>query len=337
MRTAVTASKQVMKNNMSRMSSSMSRTSRAFARFFPALSDRAPLLALAIAMISSACGGEGTDSPPVSSPPPPQPAGPGIPAISETGGIPSGYHVVWSDEFDVAGLPDATKWSYDIERNSAGWYNNEQQYYANARAENSRVENGLLVITARKEDLSVAGLSDWSGQKYSSARLFTRDKASWRYGFIEVRAKLPCGVGSWPAIWTLSTPPQTGWPDDGEIDIMEHVGFDHGVVHGTVHTGAYNHVRGNQRGATTTIPDLCAEFHRYQLTWTATRITIGVDDRNYYQYSNDNSGNAEWPFESPQFLILNVAVGGDWGGQMGVNDAIFPIEMQIDYVRVYQP
>ena len=337
MRTAVTASKQVMKNNMSRMSSTMSRTSRAFARFFPALSDRAPLLALAIAMISSACGGEGTDSPPVSPPPPPQPAGPGVPAISETGGIPSGYHVVWSDEFDVAGLPDATKWSYDIERNSAGWYNNELQYYANARAENSRVENDLLVITARKEDLSVAGLSDWSGQKYSSARLMTRDKASWRYGFIEVRAKLPCGVGSWPAIWTLSTPPQTGWPDDGEIDIMEHVGFDHGVVHGTVHTGAYNHVRGNQRGATTTIPDLCAEFHRYQLTWTATRITIGVDDRNYYQYSNDNSGNAEWPFESPQFLILNVAVGGDWGGQMGVNDSIFPIEMQIDYVRVYQP
>ena len=109
----------------------------------------------------------------------------------------------------------------------------------------------MLVITARREDLSTAGLPDWSGQRYSSARLITRDKAAWTYGFFEVRAKLPCGVGTWPAIWMLSTPPQTRWPDDGEIDIMEHVGFDPGVVHGTVHTGAYNHTRGNQRSATT--------------------------------------------------------------------------------------
>jgi beta-glucanase (GH16 family) len=288
-------------------------------------------------MLSSACGGGESGSPPVSSPPPSQPTGPGSPAINETGGIPAGFRLTWSDEFEVAGLPDAAKWNYDTERNAAGWYNNELQYYANARAENSRVENGFLTITARKEDLAALGVNDWSGQRYSSARLITRDKASWRYGFLEVRAKLPCGTGSWPAIWMLSTPPQNAWPDDGEIDIMEHVGFDPGVVHGTVHTGAFNHTRGNQRSATTTITDLCAEFHRYQLTWTASRITIGVDDRNYYQYSNDLSGNAEWPFDSPQFLILNIAVGGDWGGQMGVNDAIFPVEMQVDYVRVYQP
>jgi beta-glucanase (GH16 family) len=243
---------------------------------------------------------------------------------------------VWSDEFDVAGLPDAAKWSYDTERNSAGWYNNELQYYSNARAENSRVENGMLIVTARREDLSTLGLGDWSGQRYSSARLITRDKASWTYGFIEVRAKLPCGRGTWPAIWTLSTPPQSSWPDDGEIDIMEHVGFDAGVVHGTVHTGAYNHTRGNHRSATTNVPDACGEFHRYQLRWTNMRITVGVDDRNYFQYSNDGSGNAEWPFDSPQYLILNIAVGGDWGGQMGVDDTIFPVQMEIDYVRVYQ-
>jgi beta-glucanase (GH16 family) len=295
------------------------------------------LLAVTAAIFSSACGGEGSGSPPVSSPDPPQSTGPGTPAISETGGIPPGYRLVWSDDFDVAGLPDAAKWSYDTERNAAGWYNNELQYYAQARAENSRVVNGMLEITARKEDLSSAGFGDWSGQKYSSARLFTRGKASWTYGFVEVRAKLPCGTGSWPAIWTLSNPPQTAWPDDGEIDIMEHVGFDQGVVHGTVHTGAYNHVRGNDKSATINIPDLCNEFHRYQLGWTASRITLGVDDHNYYQYSNDGSGNAEWPFDSPQFLILNIAVGGDWGGQQGVNDTIFPITMQIDYVRVYQP
>jgi len=298
---------------------------------------RAPVLALAVALLSSACGGEGTGSPPVSSPTPPQPTGPGTPGINETGGIPTGYRLAWSDEFDVAGLPDSSKWNYDIERNSAGWYNNELQYYGNARIENSKVENGMLVITARREDLSTAGLPDWSGQRYSSARLVTRDKASWTYGFIEIRAKLPCGVGTWPAIWTLSMPPQTGWPDDGEIDIMEHVGFDPGVVHGTVHTGAYNHTRGNHRSATRNVADACDEFHRYQVTWSASRITVGIDDLNYFQYSNDNSGNAEWPFDSPQYLILNIAVGGDWGGQQGVNDAIFPVQMEVDYVRVYQP
>ncbi len=295
------------------------------------------VVAITAAIFSSACGGGGNGSPPVSSPPPPQPTGPGNPVINETGGIPSGYQLVWADEFDVPGLPNDTKWSYDIERNFAGWYNNELQYYGNARTENSVVENGFLVITARREDLSAAGLTDWGGQRYSSARLLTRGKGDWTYGFMEIRAKLPCGRGSWPAIWTLSSPPQTAWPDDGEIDIMEHVGVDQGVVHGTVHTGAYNHTRGNQRGNQTTLPDACTEFHRYQLTWTANRITIGVDDRNYFQYSNDGSGNAEWPFNSPQFLILNIAVGGDWGGQQGVDDSIFPIRMEVDYVRVYQP
>jgi beta-glucanase (GH16 family) len=248
--------------------------------------------------------------------------------------MPAGFRLVWADEFDVDGLPNNSKWDYDIERNQAGWFNNELQYYSNARLENSKVEAGNLIITARKEDLSTA--SDWGGQHYTSARLFTRGKASWTYGFIEVRAKLPCGVGSWPAIWALSAPPQSTWPDDGEIDIMEHVGFDQGVVHGTVHTGAYNGSRGNQRSAQTVVPDACNEFHRYQLTWSASRITVGIDDHNYYSYRNDNSGNAEWPFDSAQFLILNIAVGGDWGGQQGVNDAIFPIEMQVDYVRVYQ-
>jgi len=114
------------------------------------------VIAVTAAIFSSACGGEGSGSPPVSSPPPPQPTGPGQPAIAETGGIPSGFHVVWADEFDTAGLPDSAKWSYDIERNAAGWFNNELQYYANARLENSSIEGGLLVITARREDLSTA-------------------------------------------------------------------------------------------------------------------------------------------------------------------------------------
>ena len=336
MHSAFTASKLVMTRKLSRLSPLMSRARRIFQRLFPRFGGGATLLALAAAALSSACGGGDSGTPPVAPSPPPRPTGPGAPAISETGGIPSGFRLAWSDEFDVAGLPDAARWSYDTERNSAGWYNNELQYYADARSENSRVENGMLTITARREDLSAAGLSDWSGQRYSSARLITRDKATWTYGFVEVRAKLPCGRGSWPAIWMLSKPPQTHWPDDGEIDIMEHVGFDAGVIHGTVHTGAYNHTRNNAMTATTTVADACNEFHRYQMTWTAARITVGVDDHNYYQYSNDGTGNAEWPFDSPQYLILNVAVGGDWGGQMGVDDTIFPVHMEIDYVRVYQ-
>jgi beta-glucanase (GH16 family) len=294
------------------------------------------VVAITTAIFSSACGGGGAGSPPVSSPPPPQPTGPGTPAINEAGGIPAGFRLVWSDEFEAAGLPDPGKWSFDTDRNFAGWYNNELQYYAEARAENSRVENGNLVITARREDLSTSGLADFGGQRYSSARLVTRGKAAWTYGFIEVRARLPCGTGSWPAIWMLSSPPQTRWPDDGELDIMEHVGFDPGVVHATAHTGAFNHARGNHRTATTTVADACDAFHRYQLHWSASRITVGVDDRNYYQYSNDGSGNAEWPFDSPQYLILNVAVGGDWRGQRGVDDAIFPVTLEVDYVRVYQ-
>jgi beta-glucanase (GH16 family) len=108
------------------------------------------------------------------------------------------------------------------------------------------------------------------------------------------------------------------------------------VIHATAHTCAFNHLRGNHRTSTTTIQDACTAFHRYQLHWKANRIAVGDDDRNYYQYSNDGSGNAERPFESPQFLILNIAIGGDWGGQMGVNDAIFPVTMEVDYVRVYQ-
>lgn len=287
----------------------------------------------AFAALVSACGGGSSEA---SAPPQLVAAGPGVAAISEAGGLPVGYNLVWSDEFDVAGPPDATKWAYDTSRNPTGWANHELQYYAAARPENSRVVGGNLVIEARHEDLTLAQFPDWGGQHYTSARLVTRNLATWTYGFVEARARLPCGVGTWPAIWMLSSLPEATWPAGGEMDFMEHVGFDPGVIHGTVHTTDYNGKLGNQRTATTLMPDVCSSFHRYQLTWTPTRITMGMDDHNYFQYSNDGSGSAEWPFDSPQFLILNIAVGGDWGGQHGVDDTIFPVNMEIDYVRVYQ-
>jgi enterochelin esterase-like enzyme/beta-glucanase (GH16 family) len=255
-------------------------------------------------------------------------------AIDEAGGPPTNYRLVWSDEFDIDGLPSPADWVYDVALNRRGWANEELQYYSAARRENSRIENGRLIIEARRESTST--FADTGGQQYTSARLITRGRHAWKYGFFEIRAKLPCGRGSWPAIWTLGEP-EARWPERGEIDIMEHVGFDPGVVHGTVHTKAYNHVNGTHRSASVSIPDACSAFHRYQLTWTPERIVVGHDDRNYFEFRREPAGGSDaWPFDAPQYLLLNIAVGGTWGGQKGVDDAIFPVQMEVDYVRVYQ-
>jgi beta-glucanase (GH16 family) len=249
------------------------------------------------------------------------------------GGVPAGWKLAWADEFSVDGLPDPAKWDYDTGANKTGWYNRELQYYARARLENSRVADGKLVIAARREKMSSA--RDYGGQAYTSARLLTRGLAQWTYGFVEVRAKLPCGLGTWPAIWMLGTD-GGDWPAMGEIDIMEHVGRKPGEVLGTVHTTAYNHAINTQKGDALMVPDACIAFHNYQLTWTADSILIGVDDKNFFRFANPKDGDRrKWPFDSPQYLILNVAVGGDLGGP--VDDAIFPVQMEIDYVRVYKP
>ena len=245
--------------------------------------------------------------------------------------------LVWSDEFNLDGLPDATRWDYDTERNTAGWFNNELQYYARNRLENARVEGGRLIITARKEDLRSA--ADYGGQHYTSARMITRGKASWTYGFVEVRAKLPCGLGTWPAIWMLGTGGR--WPEDGEIDILEQRGTSVGAkteVLGTIHTRAYNYFNGTLgvgQGASTTVADACTAFHNYQLTWSADRIQIGVDGVNYFEFVNPKNGDSNrWPFDNPQFLILNLAIGGDLGG--AVDPGFSTQQMEVDYVRVYQ-
>jgi beta-glucanase (GH16 family) len=242
-------------------------------------------------------------------------------------GVPAGYALVWSDEFDIDGLPDPARWDYDTDRNRLGWYNNELQYYARDRLENARVSGGRLIITARRESLST--LPDWGGQGYSSARLVTRGKASWTYGFMVVRAKLPCGAGTWPAIWTLGT--RGTWPDDGEIDIMEQVGSNPTRVFGTLHTLQSG---GVGTGGETRVADACTAFHDYQLSWAPGRIEIGIDGQVYYQATNPGTGYAAWPFDYPQYLLLNIAIGGVLGG--AVNNAIFPVTMEVEYVRVYQ-
>lgn len=235
----------------------------------------------------------------------------------------------FADEFDARIEPRT--WRYDVSRNRQGWANNEKQYYSEARPENARVENGALVIEARRERLAEA--RDHGGQDYTSARLISRRAMS--YGFYEVRAQLPCGRGIWPAAWLL---PATGnWPDMGEIDVVEMVGWDPNVVHATLHSGAFNHAKGTQRGAQRRVPTACTEFHTYQLDWQPDAITIGVDGRGYMRVRNDQpGGHAAWPFTRPYQLILNVAVGGDWGGQKGIDDVRFPQAMRVDYVRYWQ-
>ena len=240
---------------------------------------------------------------------------------------PAVYRLVWADEFDVPGLPDATRWDYDTGRNHDGWYNHEKQYYSRARLANSEVRDGRLVITARRETMMQA--ADWGGQAYTSARLLTRGKASWTYGFFEVRAKMPCGQGTWPAIWMLGL---GEWPAAGELDILEHVGSEPARVFSTVHTTSGS--GGQGVGGGSRLADACSVFHDYQMLWTQERLTFGVDGHVHHVYENRGSGAAQWPFDAPQFLILNLAIGGDLGGS--VDDTIFPLRFEIEHVRVWQ-
>jgi beta-glucanase (GH16 family) len=237
--------------------------------------------------------------------------------------------LVWSDEFDYNGLPSEAKWSYDTAGNESGWGNNESQFYTQARSKNVQVKDGFLSITAHKED--------YKGFKYTSARLITKQKGDWLYGRIEVRAKLPDGRGMWPAIWMLPTDWAYGaWPKSGEIDIMENVGYDPYVIVGSAHTEAYNHTIGTHKNGKTTIPTCYSDFHVYAVEWEAKEFRVYVDDIHYFTFKNEGSGYKVWPFDKRFHLLLNVAVGGNWGGAQGIDDSVFPRTMVVDYVRVYQ-
>ncbi len=228
--------------------------------------------------------------------------------------------LVWSEEFNKPGQPDPKKWDYEL-----GFVrNNEMQYYTRDRRENARVEGGHLVIEARKEA--------YENAQVTSASLTSRQ--SWTYGRIEVRAKIPTGRGTWPAIWMLGTNiRQIGWPACGEIDIMENVGFDPDRIFCTVHT---RNAEGKHaaKGANIVAEKPYDDFHVYALDWDAKRMVFTYDGKHVLTYDND--GTNPWPFDKPQYLLLNLAIGGAWGAQKGVDDAIFPSRYLIDYVRVYQ-
>src|SRR6218665_1166040 len=234
---------------------------------------------------------------------------------------------VWSEEFDYTGAPDPNTWTYDL--GGSGWGNNELEVYTNELS-NAEVKDGVLTITARKETRE--------NRNYTSARLISKGKGDFLYGRAEIKAKLPSGKGTWPAIWMLPTAPWAygEWPKSGEIDIMEHVGYDPNVVHFSVHTEAYNHKIGTQKTTTRTISTAMSDFHLYRVDWTPYAVRGFFDDAQVFSFTNDGKGYKSWPFDKTFHLLLNVAVGGDWGGAQGVDDTVFPAAMVIDYVRLYK-
>jgi beta-glucanase (GH16 family) len=251
------------------------------------------------------------------------------PAKEETTPELKDWELVWSDEFDYSGLPDSGSWAYDV--GGHGWGNQEKQYYTEARTENARVENGMLIIEARQESMDT--------NDYTSARLVTRGKNEWLYGRFEIRAKLPRGTGTWPAIWMLAAMQSYGdsyWPHNGEIDIMEHVGFNQGFIHASAHSLKYFWQIGTQRTDTIFSADVSDTFHNYILEWYPEKMDIFMDEKLFFTSTNDNTGWEAWPFDKPFYLILNIAVGGAWGGQKGVDEGIWPQRMEVDYIRVYK-
>lgn len=228
--------------------------------------------------------------------------------------------LAWSEEFNIDGAPDQSKWGYDIGTGTGGWGNNELEYYT-SRTDNAIVSNGTLKIIAKKEN--------YNGSAYTSARLLTNNKFSFKYGKIEVRAKLPAGAGVWPAIWMLGSNFATApWPACGEMDIMEEKGNDIGRIFGTLHHPG--HSGGNGDGSNVVITGAISDFHRYQLNWSPTTIQFAVDDVPFYTFAN----NSTLPFNQNFFIILNFAMGGTFGGAVDPNFTSSTFE--VDYVRVYQ-
>lgn len=237
----------------------------------------------------------------------------------------SKYKLVWSDEFNET-VPDTSKWTFEQGTGYYGWGNNELEYYTD-RPENIGIQDGDLVIEARKED--------YKGSRYTSARIKTAFKGDWKYGKVEARIKLPVGQGIWPAFWMMPTDKvYGGWPKSGEIDIMEMIGKNPSTTYGTVHFGEKTH---HYKGGKYTLPKgiLHDGFHNYAIEWQPDKIQWLFDGKSYYQVTPDSLKPDLWPFSQRFYIILNLAVGGQWPGDPD-STTVFPQKMLVDYVRVYQ-
>jgi beta-glucanase (GH16 family) len=235
------------------------------------------------------------------------------------------WKLVWSDEFNGSSpRPDPSKWTYE-----KGFVRNkEAQFYTADRRENARVENGKLIIEARREE--------FNGARFSSASVTTAGKFSVKHGRVEVRAKIAGGRGVWPAIWMLGDDiGKVGWPRCGEIDIMEHVGHEPGVLHATVHVFDGASGRHHSSGGVVKSKAPWEQFHVYSVEWDADKLELFFDGKKVHAYLRDAAKPERWPFDKAFYLIMNVAVGGSWGGQKGIDEKAFPARMEIDWVRVY--
>ena len=236
------------------------------------------------------------------------------------------WELVWADEFNEEGLPDSTKWQYEY---GPPYKNNEKQFYAREELKYSRIEDGCLILEAHREERE--------GADYVSASLHTQGKKDFLYGRVEARLKMPKGRGTWPAFWMLGTNiDEVGWPTCGELDIMEYVGFDPEKVHANIHTEAYNHQIGTNKGDSIHVNKPYEEFHVYAIEWFEDRVDFFVDDIKYFTFEKPSDDMEEWPFDKPHYLIINLAIGGNLGGQQGIDDSLFPHKYYIDYVRYYK-
>lgn len=238
---------------------------------------------------------------------------------------PAGWQLIWHDEFDDNTI-NAANWTYDL--GGGGWGNGEMEVYTDA-PENARVENGTLIIEARKEP------NENGGFKFTSARLKTQGLQTFQYGRIEARIKVPAGSGFWPAFWMLGENfPQVGWPDCGEIDIMEYVGREPDLIIGTMHGPGYSGAVGLSKWKRLGY-NVADDFHTYAIEWDTHQISWFLDGEKYSTYTREDVGNREWAFDQPFFIILNLAIGGTLGGLVHA-DTQFPAQYLVDYVRVYQ-
>ena len=239
---------------------------------------------------------------------------------------PEGYKLVWHDEFNEGTELNSADWTHEVQ--NSGWVNHELQNYVNHTTPKGRyvteISDGKLQIHCFKED----------GKIYSG-RVYAKVKEGWTYGYIEASIKLPKGKGTWPAFWMMPVNFRS-WPADGEIDIMEEVGYHPDYVSSSLHANAHVHSNGTQVTHEMYCKGAEGEFHTYSIEWTAQNITTYVDGKKQLSYDNRGLGRDDWPYNDPFYIIFNLAWGGDWGGSQGVDENALPVTMEVDYVRVFQ-